>query len=276
MSHRSNPGPSRRGGALVAALLVAGSLAGCASEPGDPLVRLSRQLDVYPEYAVVLADMDIAGTFFKSYHHRYTVVYGQEAADNGNRSASASGSDGTGAPSDGSANQPDAEGSAGLSFESETLNWVEVSPKFFERYEALLGMVVLSKTRDSQSPETANYPPGYQYIGNPNYGSWRTDSNGSSFWEFYGKYALFSHLLGSFNRPIYRADYDSYRSARTTGRTYFGPSNNYGTRGSYTKTSNPTFYQRQQVRQRSQNQRFSQKVRSRASSSRSRSGARGK
>ena len=42
-------------------------------------------------------------------------------------------------------------------------------------------------------------PVGSEYVGNSNYGQWQQGSNGSSFWEFYGKYAMFSHL---FSRPM--------------------------------------------------------------------------
>ena len=38
--------------------------------------------------------------------------------------------------------------------------------------------------------------PGGQLVGNPHYGSWRTDSSGSSFWVWYGQYALISSLMG--------------------------------------------------------------------------------
>ncbi len=38
--------------------------------------------------------------------------------------------------------------------------------------------------------------PGSQLVGNPHYGSWRADSSGSSFWVWYGQYALISNLMG--------------------------------------------------------------------------------
>ncbi len=38
--------------------------------------------------------------------------------------------------------------------------------------------------------------PGSQLVGNPHYGSWRADSGGSSFWVWYGQYALISNLMG--------------------------------------------------------------------------------
>ncbi len=297
MSHKPAGSTGRRqlaGSLAIVLVLVAAVLISGCSTPPDPLQRLHRQLDTYPEYSVVLADMDINGTFFKTYHHQFTIVKGQRV-EGGTRTnenpSGTSGSETSGSNTPGSetsgAEETDREtgagnpvteetnGGDGLVFETETTGWIEVSRQFFDKYEPLLGMVVLSKN-DQGNVGTENYPPGYQYVGNRRYGSWRTDSSGGSFWEFYGKYALFSHLLGSSRRPLYRSDYDLYRNSRSSGRPYFGPSNNYGTRGSYTKTSNPTFFQRQQVRQSSKNQRFSQKVKSRASSSRSRSGARGK
>lgn len=37
---------------------------------------------------------------------------------------------------------------------------------------------------------------GGQLVGNPNYGQWRTDSGGSSFWVWYGQFALMQSLMG--------------------------------------------------------------------------------
>lgn len=55
---------------------------------------------------------------------------------------------------------------------------------------------------------------GQQLVGNPSYGSWRSDSNGRSFWEWYGMYAMFSNFL-----PSRRYHYDSWSSGR--GYSYY-------------------------------------------------------
>lgn len=39
-------------------------------------------------------------------------------------------------------------------------------------------------------------PPGSYLVGNSNYGNWQQNSSGSSFWVWYGQYALFRDLLG--------------------------------------------------------------------------------
>ena len=42
----------------------------------------------------------------------------------------------------------------------------------------------------------ADFGPGSQLVGNPNYGQWHTGSGGSSFWVWYGQFALMRDLLG--------------------------------------------------------------------------------
>ncbi len=89
-----------------------------------------------------------------------------------------------------------------------------------------------------------------------------------------------SHLFGTRNRPVYRDDWGGYRSSRQAGKPYFGSQRQYGTQGTYTKTTNPTFYERRKVRQARSNERFSRKVRDRTkrssmSGTRSRSSGRG-
>ena len=41
-----------------------------------------------------------------------------------------------------------------------------------------------------------DFGPGSQLVGNPNYGQWRTESSGTSFWVWYGQFALMRDLLG--------------------------------------------------------------------------------
>ena len=123
-------------------------------------------------------------------------------------------------------------------------------------------MVIASKGKDGKVDDS-RYPPGYQYVGDSRYGRWRTDNSGNSFWEWYGKYAMMSHVFGMFNRPIYRTDYDNFRDYRSSGRDYYGRGNVYGTNGSYTKTSKPDFFQRRQARERVSKSNFADKVKQR-------------
>lgn len=110
--------------------------------------------------------------------------------------------------------------------------WLPVTKAVYDLHRQHLGMTIYSKP-EGYMPEdaiTVAAPPGYQYIGNPRYGQWR-QRNGTSFWEFYGRYALMRDLfwgVGGY-RPIYRSEYRGYRSSMSRRRPYFGARKQYGT-----------------------------------------------
>ncbi len=83
----------------------------------------------------------------------------------------------------------------------------------------------MSKEATRQANQSGDYGPGSQLVGNPNYGKWKEDSSGLSFWEWYGMYSLFSNL---FNSPIH---YGSWAGNR--GYSYYS---DYG-RNYYTSPS---------------------------------------
>lgn len=55
-----------------------------------------------------------------------------------------------------------------------------------------------------------NTPEGNALVGNPNYGQWQTNSQGTSFWAWYGQYAFFS---SSFPRSANYSDWARNRPA---------------------------------------------------------------
>ncbi|NRA62410.1 MAG: hypothetical protein HRU25_16215, partial [Psychrobium sp.] len=74
----------------------------------------------------------------------------------------------------------------------------------------------ISQAQSQQANSSENFGAGSQMVGNPNYGSWSSGSGGSSFWQWYGMYAMFSNLTS----PI---SYD--RWGRNRGYSYY---NDYG------------------------------------------------
>lgn len=83
----------------------------------------------------------------------------------------------------------------------------------------------LSKTQSQQANKAQDFGTGEQLIGNPNYGSWQTGSNGMSFWAWYGMYSLMGDLFG---RRTYYNDWGrsrNYSYYNDYGRTrYSSPS----------------------------------------------------
>lgn len=174
----------------------------------NPIQKLHSQLQGEKEYSIILHDMKKEGNFFPSYYHQYRVDVGE----NKNYKA-----------------------------------FQVVTDSYYKRYSPYLGMVVAAKMPDGKISSTP-FPNGYQYVGNSQYGRWRTDSNGGSFWEFYGKYMLLSQVMNWGGHGLYRRDYNNYHSAWGTGRPYYGPRNQYGTNGSFTKKQNPDFFSRKAAR----------------------------
>ena len=66
----------------------------------------------------------------------------------------------------------------------------------------------ISKQSSLQANAAEDNGAGSQLVGNPGYGQWQTNSSGSSFWQWYGMYAMFSALSP---RPVY---YDRWSSRR--------------------------------------------------------------
>ena len=141
-------------------------------------------------------------------------------------------------------------------------DWLEVSEDFYRRNENFLGMSLASKREGQET--TTPHPAGYHYVGNEQYGRWRSDSSGNSFWEFYGKYALLRDVLGLAGGSIFRRDYDQYRGYQSRNRPYYGPTGReYGTNGTTTRQRNPSFFERRQAREVASQQRFRQKFQNR-------------
>jgi len=208
----------------------------CGGRRGElPIEKLKQNLKDAPTYSIILEDMKEEGNFRNLYYHKYKVVLPEEG-------------------------------------ESGTTDWLEVPRDYYKTNEALLGMSVVVK-KDGKMSSSAS-PPGYQYVGDSRYGQWRSDSRGNSFWEFYGKYALFSSLIGGFNRPIYRSDYDDYRQYRSRNAPYFGRNKQFGTNGSSTKQSKPNFYSRRTARESMKRASFKNRVAKRTG--RTRTGYRGR
>lgn len=128
--------------------------------------------------------------------------------------------------------------------------WIDVSEEFAGAHINDLGLELVSKTPDG-TVHRSPAPPGYNgYVGNDKYGQWKTDNNGNSFWAFYGQYMFMSSMLNMMaGPPIYRSSYQHYDTYRRSnpGKAYYGTGQNtYGTNGTATKKTNPSFFSRKQ------------------------------
>ncbi|WP_231373959.1 hypothetical protein [Aureivirga marina] len=170
--------------------------------PVDKLIV--KYMDV-PTYSIILADMNSEK---EEYFHKYKIIL--EKA--------------TGVKDS-------------LDIESQTTGWEKVSPTFFENNINNLGMALVTKT-DGKLDKIAS-PAGFNnYVGNPKYGEWKTNSSGESFWSFYGKYALLRDILGFNSYPVYRTSwYDYDRNYRGRSSYYGSGKYSYGTKSTRNTSS---------------------------------------
>lgn len=172
------------------------------------MLEIQRAYKDKPSYIVVLDDMKEDGNVFTEYYQKYKIASGEQVA---------------------------------------ATDWQKVNEEFYRKTENFLGMTIWGKDATGK-PITSPAPPSYSYVGNPEYGQWKNDSSGSSFWEFYGKYAMLSNVLGFAGNLIYRNNYNGYRQSQMMGRPFYGVNNQYGTQGRFTQRSKPSFFQRRQAR----------------------------
>ena len=163
----------------------------------SPIDTFVRDMTDVPTFSIVLFDMDYVNNTFGSdvFRHKYQIM-----------------------------TPPAGEGD----MQVKETEWMDVSESFFQANANNMGMELVSKT-DGKLDKTVA-PAGYsQYVGNSQYGQW-VDRGGSSFWEFYGKYAMMSSIFNMMAMPASRSYYDDYsRNYRNQGRPYYGSTTNGGT-----------------------------------------------
>ncbi|MGA8027751.1 MAG: hypothetical protein WB992_11440 [Bryobacteraceae bacterium] len=126
--------------------------------------------------------------------------------------------------------------------------WVDISEPSFHALENDIGMSIAHKDAglyDSEA-QTTPQPAGFAYIAPPSqgsnqYGYW-THTGGESFWTFLPEYLLLRQLMwGHDYRPVVVGEYNGYRMAERSGRSYYGQETpasppKYGTHGTFTQT----------------------------------------
>ncbi len=240
-------------------LIVLFSGCGGGGYEKNPVDILIRDMSGSKSFSIILYDMDVKGNFSKEYFHQYRII---ETVDSN--------------PNDDLPGETD----------EVTTEWLQVPKSHFEKNVDNMGMEIAAKSDDGTVTKVAS-PPGYSnYVGNSQYGQWRTHHDGYSFWEFYGQYAFMRSMFNLATFPARRSYYDDYRGGYYGSRPYYGPRTSgvptYGTNSRYSSQHKSNTSWSKNPRKNSFTQRVNNSVKrsnSRYSSSRSmrsRSGGRGK
>ncbi|MDC1106231.1 hypothetical protein OAT16_05965 [Prolixibacteraceae bacterium] len=198
---------------FIAFILLIGLASKCSSSSDSdssyqykktPVDKLIVKLNNVQNYSIILYDMDAQeGITSDTYMHRYQII--KTINDD---------------------------------ITIDSTDWKNVSQEFFMENEKNLGMEIVSKKDGIISKEVS--PAGYNnYVGNEKYGNWVKRENGSSFWEFYGKYAMLRSVFHMFSPTPYNSWYNYDNNYRRYGRSYYGAGNyTYGTYGNRSSNSN--------------------------------------
>lgn len=122
-------------------------------------------------------------------------------------------------------------------------DWEKVSEDTYWAQEEHEGLTILSKPYGMYEEETLRSaaPPGMEYVAKPEmvegkatgtnqYGEWRQDNTGNSFWHYYGQYAFISSMIGGNSNRYSYNDWNSY-SSRNRSQPYYGRSTSGATSG---------------------------------------------
>jgi len=187
----------------------------------SPIDEIITQYIDTKNYSVILADMDHKESEDK-YYHKYKILLEKEQP-----------------------NLTEVQRNDTISKVEELqvidTNWKEVSPIIFQDYIDDLGMTILSKTNGVLDKNST--PAGMSnYVGNPQYGRWRTHADGTSFWDFFLRYSFLKNVIfGSSHYGGYpRSDWEYYKINYQGKKSYYGKRKEYGTGGAYTAKSSLT------------------------------------
>ncbi|MEM0941458.1 MAG: hypothetical protein AAF600_14865 [Bacteroidota bacterium] len=195
-------------GVIILLVFISGCGGGYTKNPVDILIR---DMTDAKSFSIILYDMDVKGNFSKEYFHQYQII---ETMDEN--------------PTDSMPGET-----------SEVITeWLQVPRDYFEKNADNMGMEIAAKNDNGQVTKVAS-PPGYSnYVGNTQYGQWRTHRDGYSFWEFYGQFAFMQSMFNLATYPVRRSYYDDYRGGYYGNRPYYGPKTSgvptYGTNSKYT------------------------------------------
>ncbi len=135
-------------------------------------------------------------------------------------------------------------------------DWIEVDEGTYWNNERNIGMALVSKPYGKYEEETLKTAtlPGIDRIAKPvmvngkptgsnQYGEWKQDSSGNSFWHTYGQVRMgmdVAELLFGGNRYSYD-DWNGYNSRKDRSTPYYGHNNTYGTWGTKTYGENSRY-----------------------------------
>lgn len=123
---------------------------------------------------------------------------------------------------------------------------VRTSKEFAKKNMAHIGLSLYRRTDELE--EFLPLPPGSLYLGNREFGDWKTNKKGVTYWKFNKVFKNFPKYLGW---GKFKPDMDFFqqmRSFTSLNQPYYGPNHEFGPHGKITQTSFPNFFREERMK----------------------------
>ena len=123
---------------------------------------------------------------------------------------------------------------------------VRTSKEFAKKNMKHIGLALFA--RSDSVEEYLPLPPGSLYLGNREFGDWKTNKKGKTFWKFSKSFKNYPKYLGW---GKFRPDPDFFqqmRSSTSLQQPYYGPNHEFGPTGKITQTSFPQFFREERMK----------------------------
>lgn len=123
---------------------------------------------------------------------------------------------------------------------------VRTSKEFAKKNMSNIGLSLYR--RYDTAEEFLPLPPGSLYLGNREFGNWKTNKKGVTYWKFNKVFKNFPKYLGW---GKFRPDMDFYQQMRSyvsMNKPYYGPQTEFGPSGKITQESFPQFFREERMK----------------------------
>ncbi len=123
---------------------------------------------------------------------------------------------------------------------------VRTSREYAKKNLKNIGLSLYRKFENKE--EFLPIPPGSNYVGNPEYGEWRTTKSGAVKWIFWKAFKDFPKFFGWGKWRPTEEFYQLMRSSQVNNQAFYGVAEEFGINGSVTKENFPHFFRSERTK----------------------------
>jgi hypothetical protein len=123
---------------------------------------------------------------------------------------------------------------------------VRTNKEFAKKNRSYIGLSIYR--RNNSQEEFLPLPPGSLYVNNEDFGAWKKNKKGETYWRFNKVFKNFPKYLGW---GKFKPDMDFYlqlKSSMNANQPYFGPHKEFGPEGTITQKSFPHFFKKEKMK----------------------------